>query len=168
MSKRMRSKIMKEILRPKRKYIAVYVDEETNSKLVKYCMENGIDLSVEYSGDPIKPEEFKFHITIIYSTSYHDDIDLTQMEGPIGPFTMTPTGFEFYGEENNILVIEFERGYAHVLREWFDEKFNMKDEWPVYKPHLSMSYSGSNNIPQKLPDFPLVFDKIKIKNIEED
>ena len=41
----------------------------------------------------------------------------------------------------------------------------MQDAWPDYKPHISLSYSRENlpdieHIP--LPDFPLVFDKIKI------
>ena len=159
-----------ETAEPKPKYIAVYYTKETSEKLRQWCYDNGFDLSVKYNGEEQRPEDFKFHTTIIYSTSLHSDIE--NEDKTIDTKSVEPVAFECLGEDKDIPVLKVTGEGILSLREYYTSAYNMTDAWSDYKPHISLSYLRRDysdilkNL--QLPDFDLDFDTITVQDIIED
>lgn len=151
----------------RRKFVGLYFSKETESNLRSWSLDNGFDLTKSYSGKDITSIEWKFHTTVFFSTSRHDD-----MEGffEIEPFSVTPTGFELLGKDKNIPVMRLStEGKLAALRKSY-VKQGYKDEWPSYKAHISLSYAydGFPEISSlKLPKFELIATRVKVENIPE-
>jgi hypothetical protein len=149
-----------------RKYVAVYYDSQTQTMLEEYCRQNGFDLTKSYSGEDGTPEEFRFHTTVFYTTTEHK---IPDSEKPIEG-SVIPVGFELFGEDKNIPVLIVESDRLNEIRAEFEQRYRMKDEWPEYRPHISLSYA-KDNIPDihsvRLPDFELTFDTIKIESLKD-
>jgi hypothetical protein len=150
-----------------KKYIAVQYDGPTQRKLRAWAKENGFDLTVNYNGDAQSEEDFDFHTTIFYSETKHD------MSNNV--ITLVPSGdakvvdIMMLGVYNNIPVLKIESSAIRSIRKYFEDEFEMKDKWPEYKPHISLSYS--KKLPDmskvKLPTFPLKFNRIEINDAKE-
>jgi hypothetical protein len=150
-----------ETVEYKRKYVAIVYDQETQDKLRTYCYANGFDITQDYDGNYQNPEEFNFHTTIFYTTSKHN-IENKEVTLEI-PKSVEPISFEMLGHNKDIPVIKVMSDDIAELRKYYETEYGMKDEWPDWKPHLSLSYSGMempDNI--ELPEFSLVYDKIVI------
>lgn len=169
MNKTLKDYLTEEENKPKRKYISIVYDSETQEKLKKYCEENGFDLKVDHNGDEQSPDDFEFHTTIFYSTTEH------VLENTENYFqeekSVTPKKFEMLGIENNIPVIIVSSDDIKSLREYYEKEYGMDDEWDEWNPHISLIYS-KENLPDietiKLPDFSLKFKKLKIDDIKDD
>lgn len=162
--KSLKDYLAEEELTSSRKYIAVYYDDETQQKLRDYCVKNGFDLTLD-DGEQQPIENFKFHTTIFYTVSEHkitNEIKTLEQKSAIA------VGFDLLGENHDIPVLTIESSDILDIRKHFENKYNMKDEWPEYKPHVSLSYA-KENLPDLttilLPDFELTFDKLKIDDI---
>lgn len=166
--KTLKDYLVEEENKQKEKYIAIEYNDETQDKLRNYCEQNGFDLTKTYSGNEQSPENFVFHTTIFYSITKHN------IENTIKYFkeskAVTPVSFEMIGHESNIPVIRVMSDDLKSLRTHYETEYGMKDEWPEWKPHISLSYSR-NNIPDTenidLPDFPLYFNKLIIEDIDK-
>ena len=68
------------------------------------------------------------------------------------------------GANNDIPVLKIESSMVTRLRNHYADTYDMKDAWPEYKPHVSISYS--KDLPDmkkvKLPTFELTFNEIKV------
>lgn len=147
-----------------RKYIAAYYDQETQEKLRDYCFRNSLDLSKSYGDRAINPEDFDFHTTIFYTTSRHN---LDPMKLPFDSWTI-PVGIELLGQEKNIPTLLVENTRMRSMRQSFESLYNMKDQWPTFKPHISLSYSfPEEEIRFAMPTFKMRTSYIEIKNLEE-
>jgi 2'-5' RNA ligase len=149
-----------------RKYVAVQYDEESQKKLRDWAELNGFDLSVNYNGEPQDPKEFDFHTTIFYSTN---EVNMNNKSDRIDPTEVTITGIKFLGEEEDIPVLTVSlSGGIKNLRKYY-ENLGLKDQWPSYQPHISLSYAKNKLDVNKieLPNFQPIFDKIVVKEIEE-
>lgn len=150
----------------KQKYVAVQYDGATQRKLRAWAKENGFDLTVNYNGESQPEEDFDFHTTIFHTETKHDI--------PNNVITLVPAGdakvvdIMMLGEYNNIPVLKVESSAIQSIRKHFEDEYGMKDKWPEYKPHISLSYS--KNLPDmakvKLPTFPLKFNRIEINDVE--
>ena len=146
------------------KYVAVQYDEATQKKLREWAIKNGFDLTKTHDGDDQSAKDFDFHTTKFFSTSEHDIknevIDLGESETG----TAKIVGIELFGVDSNIPVLKIESLDIYGIRKYYENRYNMKDAWPEYKPHVSLSYS--TNLPDmskvKPPKFLLTFDSIKI------
>jgi hypothetical protein len=150
-----------------KKYISVLYDSETQENLRNYCIKYGFDLSKKYNGEDQDINNFKFHTTIFYSTTQHR---LRNEGSSCDPSEVYPVTFELLGENKDVPVLKVTSDKLENLRNYFKETYNMEDAWPQYKPHISLSYNRTiipdmSNIP--LPKFPLIFNKIKIEDIDE-
>lgn len=153
----------------KRKYIAVIYDDRTQNNLRQWCNENNFNLGYDYNGDVQDPGKFDFHTTLFYTTSMHDDLPEEPGYKLIESHRVIPAGFEMLGQEKDIPVIIMEpSGMIQQLRQKY-EAVGMKDAWPEYKPHVSLSYAKElvETSSLKLPDFPLTFNKVVIKDLLE-
>lgn len=158
-------KTLKEFM-AKRKYVAVVYDDISQKKLRKWATDNGFDLTTKFDGEKQEPEDFDFHTTIFYSTN---EANLRHGILKETPTEVIITGIKFLGENKDIPVLSLSlSGGLKDIREHF-EGLGLEDEWPTYKPHISLSYAKKqidvSNI--KIPDFRPKFDKIKIRDIEE-
>jgi hypothetical protein len=158
-------KTLKEFI-AKRKYVAVVYDDDSQKKLREWATDNGFDLTVKYNGDEQDPKDFNFHTTIFHSVN---EVNLRNSQNKEKPTEVIISGIKFLGENKDIPVLSLSlSGGLKDIREHF-ERLGLEDEWPTYKPHISLSYAKKqidvSNI--KLPDFRPKFDKIKIEDIEE-
>jgi hypothetical protein len=148
-----------------RKYVAVVYDEETQAKLRDWCMENGFDLSKSYGGMDQNPDEFEFHTTVFYSENE------VAMKNEILPLTRGeafPSKFKLLGENNDIPVLLISSADLNDIRDEYERK-GLKDKWPDYLPHISLSYVRKDYDLSglKLPEFRMKFGELKIADIDE-
>lgn len=150
-----------------RKYIAIQYDDETSEKLRNWAASNGFDLSVKFSGEKQDPNDFDFHTTVFYSSNE------SNLEDGLYSVEKTPieiVGFDMLGPDKNVPVLKVTGLDLLLLRKFYAERYGLVDEWPEYKPHVSLSYSR-NNLPDisglLLPDFVLYYDKVKIRDVKE-
>lgn len=147
---------------PTRKYVAVQYDEATQRKLRKWATENGFDLTTKYDGTKQNIENFDFHSTIFFTSTEHQIPNHIKTIAPSGSAKVVD--IEMFGVNKDIPVLRVESPTILRLRKHYEEAYGMKDEWPDYKPHVSISYS--KDLPDmskvKLPTFELTFNQIKV------
>lgn len=147
---------------PTKKYVAVQYDAATQKKLRKWAEDNGFDLSTKYDGTKQDPEDFDFHTTIFFTSSEHDIPNYIKTIAPSGSAKVVD--IMMLGVNNDIPVLKIESPIVLRLRKHFEDAYGMEDEWPEYKPHVSISYS--KNLPDmnsvKLPTFELTFNQVKV------
>lgn len=148
-----------------RKYVKVVYDCETQLKLRNWCIENGFNLDVNYSGFPQEIDDFEFHSTVIYSKNIVDGFENKIIE--VNKTKVKPVEFRLFGEEENIPVLIIESEHINSLHSWC-EYHGLIDYWEDYIPHISLSYSPIKDISnKKLPDFELYYDTIVIEDLIE-
>jgi hypothetical protein len=147
---------------PVEKYVAVQYDAATQRKLRAWAKENGFDLTKKYDGSDQSEEDFDFHTTIFFTTSKHDIPNHKKVIAPAG--TAKVVDIIMLGANNDIPVLKIESSMVTRLRNHYADTYDMKDAWPEYKPHVSISYS--KDLPDmkkvKLPTFELTFNEIKV------
>lgn len=154
--------------RKSRKYVSIQYDYETQRKLMLWAIENGFDLTMNYDGVKQSPESFDFHTTIFYSENF---ISLkNEIIALSVPKQVSPIGVSYIGEQENIPVIDVESVDISKIRKYY-ERTGLKDKWPSYRPHISLSYNRQappmNLSMVPLPNFPMNFDRILIDNVKE-
>ncbi len=151
----------------KKKFVGLDLDQTSQTSLRQWCADNGFDLTTSYSGNPQKAEEFKFHITVFFTTSMHDT---TTGTFSIKPFQLNLDHFELLGKDKNIPVIKVTPNDELLKKREMFERMGYKDEWPSYLPHISLSYNKLQ-IPDiktlKLPDFKVMVDTINTKDQDD-
>ncbi len=156
-----------EFLSHKRKYIAAIYDQATQDKLRQWCQDNGFDLPKSYGDKDIDPVEFKFHTTIFYTESIHSLANGTiELEKP---FKVRPFAFELLGENKDVPVLKVDGHGLYKQREYYESTFEMRDRFPHYLPHISVSYVRDPNYDFskiKLPKFPLMVDRLDIEDVD--
>jgi hypothetical protein len=147
---------------PVKKYVAVQYDVLTQNRLQKWSEDNGFDLSIDYEGNRQNPKDFDFHTTIFYTTSMHHIPNYMKNIAPSGSAKVVD--IMMLGVNNDIPVLKIESPMILQLRKHYAEVYDMRDEWPEYKPHVSVSYSKilPNMSKVRLPDFELTFNRVKV------
>jgi hypothetical protein len=149
------------------KYIALICDEATQKNLRNYCKENNFNLEKSHDEQDQSPEDFEFHTTIFFTNSLHK---LENKEEPVNPkITAKSVKLEVFGSNNDVPVLKISGSAISEMRKYYENTYNMTDEWPDFKPHISLSYDRKpyNVDDIELPTFPLVFDKLVIRSGEE-
>lgn len=165
--KTLKDYLCENTLKETRKYISVIYDDTTQEKLRSYCVKNGFDLSKKYNGEDQKITDFVFHTTVFYSTTTHKIKNEIKDFHPSEAYAVS---FDMFGQNYDVPVLKLDSEAIYNLREYYKNKYNMEDEWADFKPHISLSYNrvdlpDIDNIP--LPDFVLIFDKIKIEDLDD-
>jgi hypothetical protein len=152
---------------PTKKYVAIQYDEATQRKLRKWAVDNGFDLTAKYDGSKQNPEDFDFHTTVFFTTTEHSIPNHLKTIAPGGSAKVV--GFEMLGMNRDIPVLKVSSPMIDRLRKHYADAYGMKDAWPEYKPHVSLSYS--KNLPStetiELPDFDLTFNTVKVDDAAE-
>lgn len=150
----------------KRKYISITYTDETQLMLRTWCQENGFDLTKKYNSTNILPEQFKFHTTVFYSNNIStlaNDVIKT------GDLYARATGFKMLGEKEDVPVLTVDSSDLQSIRRYY-LTVGLTDAWPVWIPHVSLSYADGQVIPPELalPSFDLYFDKLSIEDVEDE
>lgn len=85
----------------------------------------------------------------------------------IEPVELKFKGMELLGQEKNIPTILIDKTTELSNIRKLYETNGLKDSWPEWKPHLSVSYNYNGkpvigNV--KLPDFKVMADTVVVKN----
>jgi len=148
----------------RQKYIEVVYDENTQEKLHQWCKENGIKHTLNSARKPKKIRgKHEFHTTVIYSNSLHEmENEVIDTKG-----VSHITGFEMLGADKDIPTFRVESKQLIDIRKEYQSKYDMKDDWPSYKPHVTITYDTKvlnlDSLP--LPDFNLHFNTIRISDV---
>lgn len=145
-----------------RKYVCVEFNELTNERLLDFCRYNNI----EVKSHPDYPDDFDFHVTIIFS---ENESNLPNVEFRLQPFTLYPEKLDAFGEDGSCLVLRILKTKPLMDLRCTIERSGLTDKWPEYSPHCTLTYgfddkSRLNKI--MLPTFPLTVTKMKIKDIK--
>ena len=149
---------------PNKKYIEIQYDAVTQGYLRQYCIDNDFDLTSRYDGSKQPTLAFDFHSTVWYTTN---SVLMNNSTQTININDIVPKGFSLFGPQENNLVMDIESEQLNSIRDTLGAQYALEDEWPTYRPHITLSYryTGSN-LPQiDLPDSEfIVADKLNIKN----
>jgi hypothetical protein len=149
------------------KYVAIICDQSTQTKLINYCIKNNFNLEKSYDDEQQSPEDFEFHVTIFFTNSLHKIENKEEQLNDV--ISANPIKLEVFGQNKDVPVLKVEGDGISKLRKYFEKTYNMTDEWPDFKPHISLSYDRKPyNVDEiELPDFPIYFDKLVIRSGEE-
>jgi hypothetical protein len=153
---------------PNKKYIEVLYSPVTQGYLQEYCLDQGFDISQSFSGNPIAQDEFDFHTTVWYTTN---EVVINNKTYNINIDDVKPLGFELFGDNRDILVLEIDSEQIRSIRSQLGTEYSLQDQWPDYRPHITLSYKYvHDDIPQiDLPDGEqLVGTELKIKDQRKD
>jgi 2'-5' RNA ligase len=142
----------------KKKYVALYFDKETIKNLRNYAKKNYFDLTQTYSGDDIEEEEFEFHTTVFYT---NNEVILKNGIHEITPVEASIKSLDLLGPKNNIPALKLNDEFADIRSSF--EKLGLKDEWPEWIPHITLSYKY-NSIDKKVPTFKVRATHIVIRD----
>lgn len=149
-----------------RKYVAVIYDDETQTKLREWCIENGFDLTKSYNEADQDPSEFEFHTTVFYS---QNEVSMKNEVIPLTHGEAFPVKFKLLGENKDIPVLLVSSSDLNDIRDEYEQR-GLQDKWPDFLPHISLSYVRKDYDLKglKLPAFRMKFGELKIEDIDED
>ena len=151
----------------KKKFVGLYFTEESTDALRNWALMAGFDLTTKFNGSKQSVLEFDFHTTIFFTNNY---VDIANGEYKIEPFTLSLSHFELLGHERNIPVLKInsDNWTLQSLRQGFEE-MGFRDEWPEYKPHISLSYNWDGRPRMQNLEVPLIHvvaDRIKVEDAD--
>lgn len=151
----------------KKKYVSLHFDNRSEELLRKYAVENGFDITKSFSGKDIDEKDFHFHTTVFFTSNrMMFENGEYKLDSPI---MLGFSDIELLGKEKNIPVLRIKMNRElDAVRKNFEE-MGFRDEWPSYKPHVSLSYNRNDehNIHKiKLPTFRVAATKIVIEDQE--
>lgn len=148
-----------------KKYVAVIYDDESQRKLRQWCQENGFDLTKSYNGSDQSADDFDFHTTVSYSVN---EVSMKNETIPLTHGEAFPVKFKLLGDNEDIPVLVVSSPGLTDIRDEFERR-GLKDKWPDYIPHISLSYVRKNYDLKglKLPDFRMNFGRLTIEDINE-
>ena len=146
-----------------KKYIEVQYSDQSQEYLRDYCAEHAFDLTVKFDGDVQSANAFDFHSTVWYTTN---TVLVKNSQQSVDITDIVPTGFALFGEDANILVLEITSVSLSDIRESLGDEYQLQDQWPDYKPHITLCYSFAGDLPTvALPDGDqLTGTKLNIKS----
>lgn len=139
-----------QIAKAVKKYIEVQYSPVTQGYLRQYCLDNDFSLTTSYDGDPQDAKSFDFHSTVWYTTNA---VDITNGQSTVSVTDVEPTGFALFGPDEDILVLEIESEHLNEIRASYGDTYDLTDEWPEYRAHITLCYSYTGIMPEvALPD----------------
>lgn len=155
-----------------KKFVCLVLEDKSQELLRHWCHDRGLDLSKDYDGNDQDPSRFEFHCTVSYSENPSfietgtKEIERVPMFGDkIGFLGASDTG------KPAVPVIHLMKTPELLNIRTIFEGIGLKDKWPEWKPHISLSYNykpGVDLDDVDPPDFPFYADKIKIEDIKDE
>ncbi|MBO9427963.1 hypothetical protein [Sulfitobacter sp. R18_1] len=145
-----------------KKYISVVYTDETQRNLRNWCLDHGIDLTVNYDGSSIPAEKFVFHTTLMLTKSRHKHV--LNRDVPVRA-CMEQIDLARFGKDGAGLGLRITSKQLDRMRRIFEVNHHMVDTWSTFDPHISLSYSHPGQIPSEIPKFPLVLKSLTVEDV---
>lgn len=156
-----------------RKFVSLMVADNAAARLRVFCENAGFDLTHDFDGNLQSPADFDFHVTVFSSNNFpncelpNGDYSLAELFG-VSSIYLSPLGYEFLGPEKNtpVLLITPTNDLMQI-RDAFHYQFGLTDDYPTWKPHITLSYNDKNHPPinrVRLPTFPISVDRLHIED----
>ena len=142
-------------------------DDATQVSLREFCLDHDLDITKNYDKEDRRPDQFHFHTTLFFSEAECTH-PLADGEFDIGLILTIPDHYEMLGENGDILTLCLKPNLElNALRTTFNRNWGLKDSWPTYKPHITLSYSHPSKIlPEMFPPTDLLGTRLKITTIK--
>jgi hypothetical protein len=160
----MREHQLHEATAPVKKYIEIQYGDVAQGYLREYCIDNDFDLSTRFSGEDQPVQAFDFHTTV-WDTS--NSVTMPNYSESVKISDIDPKGFALFGPNENILVLEIDSAEIRAIRESLGEQYGLEDEWPNYRPHITLSYAFAGDaVPTvNMPDGKIIIgDELHVKD----
>lgn len=140
----------------------------TQENLKTWAFRNGFDLTKNFAGETISPDEFMFHCTVIYSKTPPSK-RLPRNEYQVPRFALSVENLTMIGPDNCYPCFTIAKtNEVMQIREEI-ESYGLTDPWPEYKPHMTLSYAKESVVPDffrlTLPQFPIIVDTVKVTDV---
>jgi hypothetical protein len=117
-------------------YSRLEFDEGTESALFEYALVHKLGLAASDIGTSLGPKDFKFHVTIFYSSVQHVDFQPGRFD--IEPIDLIPKQFQLFGELNDHLVVELVPSDALLaVRDHYRIRYGHISDFEPYRPHIT-------------------------------
>lgn len=139
-------------------YSRLEFDAETEAHLFDYSVRNRLGIANRESGDEPKVEDFRFHVTLVYSGVTHPSFHDGSFD--IEPFRLLPKRFQIFGAAEPRLVLEFRLDERlQGLFQHYREAFGHQPDFEPFRPHVSIKGTkGADDslaLGLDMPDFPM-------------
>lgn len=143
-------------------YVRLEFDNRTTERLFDYCRKHKLGLLDAEDQSSVLPEDYKFHITVMYSKVAHPKF--VDGEYDIYPFSLKPDALQMFGPNHDVLAIKLkhEKLFSNLF-EYYGSTYGHVSDFPC-NPHVSIRGSNAEykdrlrSIP--LPDFYLIVNKL--------
>lgn len=133
-------------------------DDETQERLFAFCKAHRLGLADVDDQSHLKPKDFKFHITVMYSKVTNPEF----MEGETDFFShvVQPVSYDMFGPDLDLLVLRLEADEALTnLFDHYVSRYGHVSDFIPYKPHVTIRGSSAGARERlaalPLPDFEL-------------
>lgn len=135
----------------------------TTQRLFDFCLENRLGLADVDDQSALTPQDFKFHVTIMYSHVTSSLFD--ECQRAYGPHVLVPEAFELFGPNRDILALTLrEDSFLTDLFQHYGENYGHVSEFIPFRPHISIRGSSIDMKDRiaslQLPDFELRVDRL--------
>jgi hypothetical protein len=150
---------------PSPKIIMLKADARSQAAWRSWCVTHGFDVTRSFSGKPIQPTEFDFHLTLLASTN---PITLPASSRSIPPFTLEPCGFTVLGQKTPTAVLA-PTAYLTDRRDWIITTYGIVPTYPSFRPHISLSYNWDGHPLLNILPLPpsITFDRCIVRVFED-
>jgi 2'-5' RNA ligase len=149
-------------------YARLEFDEATTGNLFDFCLQHRLGLADVEDRSKLKPADFKFHLTIIYSRVTNPDFN--EGEQDFSAHILEPMTFDMFGPDEDVLVLKIKPdGVLVNLNEHYKAAYGHVPAFDPFRPHITFRGSNAADKPKikalTVPTFQLRADKLihKIK-----
>ncbi len=135
-------------------YCSILPSNESKEALLNFCAGLGIDNLVDAD---------EYHCSIICSDEPCPDVAKAEFGLP---FEAIMKGFQVFGEESKVLVIELLCPDAKTLHDNFIEKFGATHKFPEYVPHITIAKDFTGELPEDMFDGTITFNGQTISELK--
>jgi 2'-5' RNA ligase len=148
-----------------RKFVCLLTDNVTSLRLEKLASRWGLDTSTKYDGS-ISDEPFEFHMTLLYSIgeSSYPNFETANIQ----PITVNGACLMKLGDKATAIKTtcpsDLTRLRDHIIRD-----MRLTHNFEDFLPHVSISYNPNHdlNLPKPLWYFPIRFNRVAIRNVDD-
>jgi 2'-5' RNA ligase len=134
-------------------YSSLIPSTEVREQLIAFLTDLGID-----NVTPVRD----MHCTLIYSRTDCSDIGSEDFTLPCSGIAR---GYQVFGEDEKVLVLELYCPNATRLHELFKEKYGATHDYDSYIPHITVASNFQGKIPAELPDFDIEFTGFVVEEL---
>lgn len=141
---------------PNGTYLCVELDRQSRKLLEDWVKNHNI---------PNAADAKQYHTTVVYSRKGIPDVNAYPFELPISAKIKR---WDIFPSQNGkkCLVAIIDSGELHDHFTAIHKQYGATYDYPDYKPHITVSYDYTGSTPRDVPNFPVVFSKVKIEPLD--